>query len=409
MAGRVCFLMKERIMETTHNVEELHSFDTIYTADSVEWCPRPGFENILLCGTYQLEQDLSGTDSETFRSPHRLGRLYSFRLSSDSYSSENSPSSMSRLVQLESTDVPAVLDIKWSNITLNDNALVYAVADAHGFISIQKLHLNEELKDESMSSQVIHQVQVESDCLALSLDWSAGNDGNDILSSYSNGNLAMIELSNTGTMTKRQWKAHDYEAWITAFDCHCKDLAYSGGDDCKLKIWDLRTDLSWPSSILSRHTMGVCSIQSNKRKEYLLATGSYDEHIFLWDTRQIKQPLSDTAVGGGVWRVKWEPTRGQHLLTACMHNGFHVLDCTHISADKEQSIVASFMKHTSLAYGVDWCQSDNILQPDNQPSSPSKHSFSKAEHISEAEQSLKRIIASCSFYDHEMRLWSVTI
>ena len=29
--------------------------DTVLTADSVEWCPHSGFEQILACGTYQLE------------------------------------------------------------------------------------------------------------------------------------------------------------------------------------------------------------------------------------------------------------------------------------------------------------------------------------------------------------------
>ena len=30
------------------------TFDSVYSADSVEWCPTPGFRDIFVCGTYQL-------------------------------------------------------------------------------------------------------------------------------------------------------------------------------------------------------------------------------------------------------------------------------------------------------------------------------------------------------------------
>jgi len=41
-------------LKTSANVNELHVYDTVYTADSVEWCPSEGYHNVLLCGTYQL-------------------------------------------------------------------------------------------------------------------------------------------------------------------------------------------------------------------------------------------------------------------------------------------------------------------------------------------------------------------
>lgn len=31
-------------------------YDTVLSADSVEWCPTPGLQHLLACGTYQLNE-----------------------------------------------------------------------------------------------------------------------------------------------------------------------------------------------------------------------------------------------------------------------------------------------------------------------------------------------------------------
>ena len=66
--------------------------------------------------------------------------------------------------------------------------------------------------------------------------------------------------------------------------------------------------------------------------------------MLLWDARQLKQPLSDTTVGGGVWRLKWN-SPGTSLLAACMHNGLHVMDCSRALGN-----TTCFLLHTHLLF-----------------------------------------------------------
>ncbi|KAL4240914.1 Diphthine methyltransferase [Mactra antiquata] len=362
------------------------TIDTLYSADSIEWCPIPGFEDIMLCGTYQLEE--SKDDAKTDGSPQvRVGRLYMYKL-------ENQSTSTPKLKLCTSLDMPGILDIKWSYQTINGRPY-FGVVNSVGQIKVFVV------KNEDMVVMVTEEQLdvVNDDGLGLSLEWNNmlnTSDETSVISSDSKGGIHVHKFCEGCLKEITSWKAHDFEAWIAAYNQWDINTVYTGGDDCRLKGWDLRMDPKSPVFTSKRHTMGVCSIQSNPVKEYQLATGSYDENMLLWDSRKMKHPITELNLGGGIWRIKWEPKTADYILTATMYNGFHIVD---ISNNDDLKICCHFKEHESIAYGADWCRS-------------SQSKVQSSADVSELDcesKTTEYIIGTCSFYDHLCKLWSIDL
>merc|ERR1711924_513147 len=136
-----------------------------------------------------------------------------------------------------------------------------------------------------------------------------------------------------------------------------------------------------------QHNGGVCSVQSNPFLEHMLVSGSYDEHIFLWDERSMARPISQIEVGGGVWRLKWHFKRPHVLLAACMRGHVQILSTQRESMAALNQLSAhrlianfNYTAHESeaLSYGADWCQ---------------------------LQSGAGGLVGSCSFYDSSLHLW----
>ncbi|KAI8828087.1 Wdr85 protein [Chytriomyces cf. hyalinus JEL632] len=341
----------------------IHRIDTHLCADAIEFCPIASHTHLAAVGTYQVTGRSNPTESGTQR--NGAVALYSADTGS----------------LLHRVETEAVLDLKWTH---GGDAPVLAVADAKGGVSLVRVNEDSELEPLcSWSNQ-------EKDVLCLSLDWSNRLETRQssatpphIIVSQSNGNLSLLELTSSSLVEKTSFNAHGFEAWIAAFDAwNAPSLLYSGGDDSLFKGWDLRAGDAFERFKSRKHSAGVCSIQSNPHREHILATGSYDEHVLIWDTRSFKQPIADHHTeGGGVWRIKWHPTNAYRMLTASMHSGFHVIDFSSVTASNTVTAYTDG-EHGSLAYGADW-------------------SFAVAP-VGSGVDCLK---GSCSFYDHSFHLW----
>ena len=164
------------------------------------------------------------------------------------------------------------------------------------------------------------------------------------------------------------------EAWTCSIDKWNNNLVYSGGDDSKFNLWDLRA-LNTPSKS-KRRDAGVTSFLSYKENQ--LIVGSYDEKICMYDIRNLKQSLDELNLGGGIWRIKQSKQHKNILIIACMYHNFSVVDCSN-----NFEIVGEYNEHQSICYGCDW--SPEISEDGN------------------------IFFASCSFYDHRLSVCSLKI
>ncbi|KAJ0397533.1 hypothetical protein P43SY_003394 [Pythium insidiosum] len=355
-------------------------FDTRETADCVEACPIEGFEASVVAATYQLQKPTAEeAAADAASSDRRTGTLQHFRFAHDGEDAVR----VDKIAEMETSS--GIFDIKWSGHVVHGRALL-AAATAAGTVELFSL-------DTSLApTELASEGNAESMC--LSLDWSNrvhADASPSICVSHSDGALSTWNVSSGGLTMVSKWDAHNLfgapiEAWIVAFNCHDTNTLFSGADDATLKGWDLRAP-SKPLFQRSQHSMGVCSIQMHPHDDTLLAVGSYDEHVSLWDVRQMKTPLSMHCTGGGVWRLKWHPLASRQvetvtaqdlLLAACMHNGFQVLQT---QADQTLTRATSYERHQSLAYGVDWWRDRRALE------------------------AAEPVVASCSFYDHVFHVW----
>jgi histone-binding protein RBBP4 len=121
-------------------------------------------------------------------------------------------------------------------------------------------------------------------------------------------------------------------AWHPMHD----SLFGSVSDDHRLLIWDTRTaSNSKPQHSVEAHAAEVNCLSFNPFSEFILATGSADKTVALWDLRNLRLKLhSFESHRDEIFQVQWSPHNETILASSGTDRRLHVWDLSKIGEDQ---------------------------------------------------------------------------
>jgi WD40 repeat protein len=283
-----------------------------------------------------------------------------------------------------------------------ESGLLWASLSQSDIISLELSEGGDELK-EKMRLKV---PEVQGDSLSSSAVACTGihlSSSSQMNACYSDGSIRVWNIEGGGAVEWQNQTAHEMEAWqLLRVD---ENTLVSAGDDAAFCVWDIRqSGSSGPTSaVRSFYQGGVTSIAAlDASRPNMLAIGSYDESLAVWDIRALSgrrsQPLSSISrIGGGVWRIKKCPNPDEtsskvRLLAACMHAGWRCIDVDLTqSGDQMLQRIAAFDYPSSEAVKDD----STKAFPHNLPSALAYGACWLSSEWA----------AGCSFYDNTVSCW----
>lgn len=359
-------------------------------------------DSVFICGCYELEES----------SVTREGEIGIYSMNNE-------------VVQLVGTvQCPAgVLDMKFCDTEL---AVALSTGELYWyrFSSTLEPQLN-----------LVANISKKDEGLFLSVDWSSNSLTSDttIAVTTQQSSLVVYKVTNSEliqeSISNSLHMMHDepMPAWIVACDKITRNRLLTGGDDCMCRLWDTRAnssnvvaDSNSSLSLIAKikyHSAGVTSAMWHPHREHIFATGSYDEHVVIWDTRSLAKPVLDIHTGGGVWRTKWycQENYDDLIITSSMQNGSRLYQLSNLHSSEGEinqlitnkqeyaATVKSTEKHfgnnsvdvpeSHLSYGIDIIK----VEPQNEYNNLS------------AGLARKVYLASCSFYENHIDTWSTVV
>ncbi|AEO67751.1 uncharacterized protein THITE_2116755 [Thermothielavioides terrestris NRRL 8126] len=366
----------------------------------VEFCP--AFPSYFLVGTYDLqrqtgEQEIADADADAssedeagrpaqLKQPQsRNGSIIAFRLCDGD------------ITRIQTVPQPsALLDLRFNPHSGNGD--ICAAVSSTATLALFRLSPEEEqpLKhlntmDIAGMSQGEIKPSAGQEILFLSFSWHPLR-ANVLALTTSTGNVHLVHLrlfDGNWALNPEPILTHTLETWCVAISpvlvaseplnerqeaCRSPFRVYSGGDDSMLRFktcsWNEGAMVESVSGLASRgHDAGVTAILPLALQEdgnELVVTGSYDEHIRLFEVPSSGKPksLAEHRLGGGVWRLKLidlNTTANQsyiwraRMLASCMHAGVRVVELLKtMSGGYRFRVLGRFEEHQSMNYGSDF-------------------------------------------------------
>ncbi|CAJ0585181.1 unnamed protein product, partial [Mesorhabditis spiculigera] len=149
---------------------------------------------------------------------------------------------------------------------------------------------------------------------------------------------ANVNASPAGSYVEAKSKFNGHHSVVEDVAWHVlhDNVFGSVGDDKKLLIWDTRHDnQKQPLHNIDAHNAEVNCLSFNPYSEYILATGSADKTVALWDLRNLKLKLhSFESHRDEIFQVQWSPHNETILASSGTDRRLHVWDLSKIGEEQ---------------------------------------------------------------------------
>lgn len=153
------------------------------------------------------------------------------------------------------------------------------------------------------------------------LSWSAMKEGH-LLSGSDDARICLWDLSanpkgQNMVEAKQVFEYHSGVVEDVAWHLRHEHLFGSVGDDSRLLIWDTRKSGEKPLHAVEAHLAEVNCLAFNPFNEWVLATGSADKTVALYDLRKLMKPLHTFSNHTEeVFQIGWSPSN-ETILASC--------------------------------------------------------------------------------------------